>query len=234
MLAHSRDTVDTETFIVGEGKTASNGATWAHGRAIFRPSFSKAQASNYERHFQQLAANVPTDGSSVDLRVLFSRLTLDVATEIIFGESINSQQPDAPQYTRDVNQAFEDATKGIFDRFVMGQLMFLHYEPKFTKALKILNKYTNTIIDKAFREKAVSKDNPKDVESSGGALIFLDELLKDTSDTKRIRDLLLNALLGGLDTTMALLSHPFIHLSRNPAALKRLREDIAQLGAADV
>jgi cytochrome P450 len=82
----------------GDGVSSSNGATWAHGRAILRPSFSKAQVSNsdvYERHFQELVANIPTDGSLVDLNVLFGRLTLDVATEVIFGESIYSQQRDA-------------------------------------------------------------------------------------------------------------------------------------------
>jgi cytochrome P450 len=84
---------------IGEGPSGCNGASWAHGRAILRPSFSKAQVSGtdvYERHFQALVANTPVAGETVDLRVLFSRLTLDVATEISFGESIHSQQEDAP------------------------------------------------------------------------------------------------------------------------------------------
>ena len=84
----------------------------------------------------------------------------------------------------------------------------------------MLNKYTSAIIDKALREKELSKGKEKDVESPGRKLIFLDELIKDTSDKKRIRDLLLNALLGGRDTTMALLSHVFLNLSRNKTALK--------------
>jgi hypothetical protein len=107
----------------GDGVAASNGATWAHGRAILRPSFSKAQVSNsevYERHFQELVAIVPNDGSTVDLRVLFSRLTLDVATEITFGESIFSQKSDAPQPTRDFDAAFDIASKGVMDRINLG------------------------------------------------------------------------------------------------------------------
>ena len=55
----------------GEGIVSVNGAKWAHGRALLRPSFTKAQISNseiYERHFQNLVMNVPKDGSTVDLK----------------------------------------------------------------------------------------------------------------------------------------------------------------------
>lgn len=108
--------------------------------------------------------------------------------------------------------------------------MSLHRDPNFKRAIKVLDEYTGTLIDRALREKNTSKGKLKDVESQGGKLIFLDELVKDTNDKKRIRDLLINALFGGRDTTMALLSHAFFHLSRHPRALKKLREEIAQLG----
>lgn len=217
---------------IGDGVAASNGATWAHGRTILRPSFSKAQVSNsdlYERHFQELVMNIPTDGSTVELRALFSRLTLDVATEIIFGESIRSLQPDAPQSTREIDEAFDLASKGCRDRFNLGPFMFLHRDPQFKRAIKILNEYTSTIIDNALRDKELSKGREKDVESLGGKIVFLDELVKDSSDKKRIRDLLLNAFLGGRDTTSGLLSHVFINLSRHKSVLKKLREEISQL-----
>lgn len=119
----SRLRMDAFAPFIGDGVAASNGATWAHGRAILRPSFSKAQVSNsevYERHFLELVENIPTDGSTVDLRVFFSRLTLDVATEIIFGESLNCQQRDAPQSARDVDTAFDRASKGVIERINLG------------------------------------------------------------------------------------------------------------------
>jgi cytochrome P450 len=223
--------IDAFRPYTGDSVASSNGATWAHGRAILRSSFAKAQVSNfdiYERHFQELVANIPTNGSTVDLKVLFSRLTLDVATEIIFGESINSLQSDAPQSTRDIDEAFDLATQGVGDRLRLGPFMFFHRDPKFKRAIGILDKYTGAIIEKALREMEFAKRRAKDIESRG-KVVFLNELIKDTSDEKRIRDLLLNALLGGRDTTMALLSHAFINLSQNKEALKQLQAEISQL-----
>ena len=218
---------------IGDGVAASNGPTWAHGRTILRPSFSKAQVSNsdlYERHFQELVMNIPTDGSTVDLKALFSRLTLDVATEIIFGESIQSLQPEAPQSTRELDEAFDLASKGIRDRTSLALFMFLHSDPEFERAMKILNKYVSTAIDKALREKELSNGRKKVVEPLDGRIVFLDELVKDTSDKKRIRDLLLNAFLGGRDTTSALLSHVFINLSRHKSAVLRNRHSMRRFG----
>jgi cytochrome P450 len=108
--------------------------------------------------------------------------------------------------------------------------MFLHRDPKFKHAVRVLHEYSNKIIDKALQEKESSKGGVRHIESLGNRLVFLDELVKDTSDKKRIRDLLLNALFAGRDTTMALLSHVFLHLSRHPEALKKLQNEISQLG----
>jgi cytochrome P450 len=84
---------------LGDAPETSRGTTWAHGRAVLRSAFSKAQVNKmdvYERHFQEFEAGIPTNGSTVDLKVLFSRLTLDVATELFFGEPLNAQRAVAP------------------------------------------------------------------------------------------------------------------------------------------
>lgn len=84
---------------LGISPETTTGRTWAHSRAVFRTAFSKAQVNKmdvYERHFQHLAASISGHGETVDLKVLFSRMTLDVATDIFFGEPLCAQQADAP------------------------------------------------------------------------------------------------------------------------------------------
>ena len=60
--------------------------------------------------------------------------------------------------------------------------------------------------------------------------MFLNELIREIGDKKTMRDLLLSAVSGGRDTTGALLSHIFYYLRRNRLALKKLRDEISQLG----
>jgi cytochrome P450 len=84
---------------LGSAPETSRGATWAHGRAVMRSAFAKAQVNKvdiYEKHFQVLTSAIPTNQSTVDLKALFSRMTLDVSTELFFGEPLHAQRADAP------------------------------------------------------------------------------------------------------------------------------------------
>jgi hypothetical protein len=62
-------------------------------QALVRPNFTRAQVADlntFETHIKHLIAKIPRDGSTVDLQRLFFQLTLDSATEFLFGESLNS------------------------------------------------------------------------------------------------------------------------------------------------
>ena len=77
---------------MGEGILTTDGEKWQHSRNMIRPSFTRTQISDldmYETHVQQLIRNIPLDGATIDLQGLFFRLTLDVATDFLFGESTN-------------------------------------------------------------------------------------------------------------------------------------------------
>lgn len=69
-----------------------------HSRALLRPQFARDQVSDLEleeHHVQDMMKHLPVDSSGwtpeVDLSPLFFRLTLDSATEFLFGESVQSQ-----------------------------------------------------------------------------------------------------------------------------------------------
>lgn len=85
------------SLLVGEGIFTTDGASWQHSRDMLRPNFVRSQIGDlpmFETHVQQLIAAIPCDGSTVDLQSLFYRLSLDIATEFLFGESSNSLAPD--------------------------------------------------------------------------------------------------------------------------------------------
>jgi hypothetical protein len=63
---------------------------------MLRPNFHKTQVGDlpsFERHVSDLIMAIPRDGSTVDLQDLFFRLTMDSATEFLFGESTDCLAP---------------------------------------------------------------------------------------------------------------------------------------------
>jgi cytochrome P450 len=218
--------------VTGDSAFSSKGPVWSHGRALLRPAFTKLQISNfdiYEKNFQKFSKLIPSDGSTVDLQELFKRFTLDTASEILFGDSVNSL--DENVLMKDISDAFDYASKEVFARSNLGLLIFLHWDPKFTYACKVLDAYIKEFVDKAINFRALSKHIGREdgQQSSKKRYIFLEELAKDTSDRKFLRDQLAGNLAAGRDTTAGLLTTTFWLLARHPQALQALRSEVTQL-----
>ena len=73
------------------------GNRWQHSREMLRPNFVRTQIGDvemFEHHVEHLIQAIPKDGSTVHLRDLFFKLSLDVATDLLFGQSTNTLAPD--------------------------------------------------------------------------------------------------------------------------------------------
>jgi len=178
-----------------------------------------------------MIARIPRDGSTVDMQPLFFSLTLDSATEFLFGTSVNSLR----------NQGDEDSPTYIFGKsfdkaqMTLGQTsrMVPRVQPykEFKKCCKICHDFVDQYIMQALvRIKAEQLGEKK----SHGNLnreryVFLDELVKSTEDPTRLRDELLNVLLAGRDTTASLLSNTWHILARRPDIWAKLQEEVATL-----
>lgn len=69
---------------------------WQHSREMLRPNFVRTQIGDvemFEKHAELLIQAIPRDGSTVHLQDMFSRFSLDVATDLLFGESTNTLAP---------------------------------------------------------------------------------------------------------------------------------------------
>jgi cytochrome P450 len=87
-----------EVFIpfLGHGIFSNDGASWERSRQLIRPNFTRQQVADldmFEVHVSHLMDSIPRDGSTVDLQDLFFGLTMDSATEFLFGRSTNTLAP---------------------------------------------------------------------------------------------------------------------------------------------
>lgn len=170
----------------------------------------------------------PTTGwtPAIDIQTLFFRLTIDSATEFLFGESVNSQY--AAFFT---NQP--DSFSANFDRGqqLAGQrvrLDRLHWLAN-TKESRHVNAQVHAYVDRFVRaalDQQQHARNKPDHSSSQQHGIFLQHLAAATQDPIELRSQLLNVLLAGRDTTASLLSWSVLLLARHPHVFTKLRTAI--------
>lgn len=77
----------------GSGIFTQDGLEWKHSRAMLRPQFTKEQISRLEHILQytgDLVNSIDRQHGNVELVLLFHMLTMDTATEFLFGQSAES------------------------------------------------------------------------------------------------------------------------------------------------
>lgn len=171
-----------------------------------------------------LDRHVGPDGwtSLVDLQPMFFRLTLDSATEFLFGESVNSQLEDHQPSSNDVGfaNAFDKAQYTL----AIGARLGPHYKYSHTSEFKRMVKSVHEFVD-YFVQKALAEGASEKKSTDEGRYVFLKALAKDTQDPEELRSELLNILLAGRDTTASTLGFFFYTMadSRYSHIYQRLR-----------
>lgn len=232
----SRTRVNAMTPLFGKGIFTTDGAQWAHSRAILRPSFTRQNMTPLltmmERHFKSLLARIPKDGSEFDVQRLFYSFTMDTATEFLMGHST---------YTLDPTRSSEPEARFVEDYLIccfeavrkiqMGPLSFLSINwaarSARARAWAYVDKYVDDVLNGDAAEK---KKYDAEFDLDGGAEYnFLREMARATDDRTLLRDQILNVLLASRDTTAGLLSNLFFELARAPQVYARLRAEVASL-----
>lgn len=178
--------------------------------------------------------------SQIDLSPLFFRLTLDSATEFLFGQSVDSQiaaLPGAVQKTKKPGEldwtgfaaCFDAGTNALGVRGRLADLYWLYNPKHFHDNIKEVHRFADYYVNLALTTdlSSLKEDN---LEKGGKKekYIFLKELVQATRDPVELRSQLLNILLAGRDTTAGLLGFTFYSLVRHPKIFKKLRETILE------
>ena len=135
----------------------------------------------------------------IDLQPLFFRLTLDVTTAFLFGESTkclrNQDSSDEQTFASSFNRAQEYVVK----RFRLLDLYWLIGGTEFKRACNDVHRFADQIITRT-----LSRDSSQDEKGSG--YVFLDTIAEKTPDRTALRGQIINILTAGRDTTACLLT----------------------------
>ena len=78
---------------LGNSIFTTDGQLWSNSRALIRPMFVKDRVRDLDifgKWTTRLIEHIPESASTVDMMDLFYRMTLDVTTDFLLGDSVNS------------------------------------------------------------------------------------------------------------------------------------------------
>ena len=222
------------TPLLGHGIFNADGERWANSRHLLRPNFARDQVADleaFERHFKLMLKHIPRDGKTVDLQELFFMLTIDTATEFLFNHSTHTLRMHGQGDNEDVifGRAFNFAQNDISQRLRLGVLDRFRKNEKGEEAIRICHEYIGKFVDDALHFRKELDEEKRAGTGKEEKYFFIQEVAKQTTDQKRIRDELINILLAGRDTTASLLSNMFFEIAKRPDIWAKLREEVAAL-----
>ncbi|KAI1139096.1 cytochrome P450 monooxygenase [Hypoxylon sp. FL0543] len=211
--------------LLGDGIFLQDGDAWKHSRDTLRPHFYHRHYESldiFRPHLQNLLDAITSDATSVvDLEPLFLRLTLDVTTEFLFGESVWSQRPMSSGKSHDFEGAFDSAQNISARRLKFQKLYWLVDTKQLRKACNIVHRFADRVIDKTL--------NSADDANRSRRPPFLKTVAEHYPERDSLRGQAINILIAGRDSTATFLSWTFFHLVRYPAIMEKLREEISQV-----
>lgn len=226
--------------LLGDGIFTLEGPGWKHSRAMLRPQFTReqiSQMSTIETHMKKMLTLLQGhETTPVDIQKLFFKLTIDTATEFLFGESVQSLNERGNPKIRNsesFGNAFDKALAYLADRSTANSFYFLYNSKDFQNWCKVCKEFTDSFVQLALERYRLKQEKHYDDEkvNDGGnkpKYVFLDELVKETQDPVILRDQSLNILLAGRDTTASVLSWTFYLLAKHKPVFFKLRETILE------
>lgn len=227
---------------LGDSIFTTDGKQWSDSRSLIRPMFIKDRISDleiFERKVQTMMGFVKS-GEEVDLMDLLYRMTIDVTTEFLLGQGINSLENPRTEFV----QAFADVQRIQMLLTVIGYVtylaldhpdqpiqltsptspaQYLYPRGKYNRGIKAIDEFVLPFVHSALALPASELEKRRKSEKS---FTFLHALANYTRDPKVIRDQVVSVLLAGRDTTAATLSWAFYELSRYPQIYQKLRTEI--------
>lgn len=134
--------------VFGHGIFTTDDKEWEVSRALLRPNFTRSQVGDletFETHISKLISKIPLDRSTVDLQDLFFKLTLDSATEFLFGQSTDVLG-DSPERGIKFGDAFTYVTERMGLESRVGPLINMIPNKRYSDGVKTIHEYVRSYV----------------------------------------------------------------------------------------
>ncbi|KAJ7906573.1 cytochrome P450 monooxygenase CYP63 [Mycena leptocephala] len=237
-----------ETFL-GQGIFNRDDEMWKMHRNVARPFFARDRISDfdifetYTRRALNLISSLSVLGQPCEAQDMFSRLTLDAASEFLFGTDLETLGGSLPipgktemgpkgSATHDswgaFAKAFEMAQQIITDRGRIGYLwpLFELFKDKNEDNASVIQAWLDPLVRRAVDDKR--RAQKAGIDSPVADKTFMQHLADSTDDPVLIRDQLLSVLLASRDTTACLLTFVTYFMAIYPDMARKLRAEVLE------
>jgi cytochrome P450 len=234
-LAHEVLVVQNEAFtksaglqflkpLLGDGLLTAEGEPHKRHRKLLAPAFAPRRLAAYgEIMVEETGKQVAQwrAGDRVDLAHEMMEMTLAIAGRTMFGADIRG---DASTVARGLELGMRAQVENLRSPLQLGYQWPLPRHLRMRRAVKMLDEIVYRLIAEG---RARGTDR--------GDVLSILLLARDEEDgtgltDRQVRDEVMTLLLAGHETTANALTWTWYQLSRNPAALVRLREELETLG----
>lgn len=238
--------------LLGRGIFNVDGATWYHQRKLSSRMFTQSAFRDHMfRTFQKHAEHVArllrgTAGKSeaIDVFDLLNRFTLDSIGEVGFGRDIGSLSDPGNPVARSFDAAQVMSAKRFTTRALywrLFRLLRISEEGRLRAHIASLDEYARGVSRDAWRDWRPSAASPATRSPAKGAKsdflsLFIGEMRASedsvpgremsAEDEKYCRDVVMNFLLAGRDTTAQALTWTFFRLSQRRDVVDQLRAEL--------
>ncbi|ETK85660.1 hypothetical protein L915_09597, partial [Phytophthora nicotianae] len=232
--------------LLGDGIFAADGDLWVHQRKTASNLFTMralrdSMAATIQRHAAVLfdiLQRASDSGETLDLFRLLNRFTFEAFAEIGFGVRMGCLDSDEEH---PFQKAFDHAQRALLLRFVRPgwfwktqRWLGVGVEGELKSDIEVINTTVLEIVEKALARRSSNcsdsgVDTGRDIVS-----LFLDSVGSSPNantqqfDPMYLRDIVVNFLIAGRDTTAQTLSWFFLNLTKNPHVETTIRNEIAE------
>lgn len=236
-----RFTYDKHQEFLGDGIFSVDGAEWRQQRKIASYEFASNALRDFcELAFREKATRLASflvlegqEGKSVDMQDLNLRLTFDSYSKVGFGMEMSTLQRNPPPEQLAFANAFDDCNAMVFTRYVdplwrLKRWLMVGNEAKLAKDVATLDSIVFSFIEQRRREmqQGIYKNVKSDLLSR---FLTLSKNNVDEFTNQKIRDIIINFMLAGRDTTAVTLCWFLYALCENPCVQEKLVEELYQI-----
>ncbi|KAG0613124.1 hypothetical protein M758_6G078900 [Ceratodon purpureus] len=223
--------------LLGHGIFNSDGEVWRQQRKTASLEFANRILREYSTvafrensiMLAEILARACQSHEAIEMQDLFMRFTLDGICKVGFGVTIGTLSSSLPvPFMKEFDNASEAVIYRFFDPFwKLKKLLNIGNEAKLADSVKVLDDFSYKVI-KTRREElqftnAQGKETKADLLSR---FILLGEDSAQNFTDKTLRDIILNFIIAGRDTTAVTLSWFVYLLGNNPDVADKIYEEL--------
>ncbi|KAJ3680064.1 hypothetical protein LUZ60_016342 [Juncus effusus] len=226
---------DVMSDFLGDGIFAVDGEKWRQQRKIASFEFSTKVLRDYStvvfkstaNKLAEIISELASSNQMMDIQDLLMKSTLDSIFKVGFGVELGALS--GLEEGKRFSKAFDETSCQLIYRYVdifwkLKRLLNVGSEAKMKKNIQLMDSFIYGVIDKKANQTQVNMEK-EDILSR-----FLIEKEKQPSkiDNKYLRDIILNFVIAGRDTSAGTLSWFFYLLSKHPNIQEKIAREVRE------